>query len=751
LNNKDMAKEVLVQDQKEIQAHIAILEKKIAEHNLVDEVLQSSEELLRLILTLSTNFIILSPDEIDDGINDVLKAIGSFAMVDRSYVFQFDKNGLEMSSTHEWCAEGITPQIQDLQHISVNDLPWFCEKIKSFEVIHIPDITELPLEALAEKKEFMREDIQSLVAVPIVSGYTIMGFLGFDSVCSKKRWHEDTISLLKIVGEIFAYALSRKHMTEALRESESKYKTLFEHANDIILLIKGDTFVDCNTKTLETFGCAYEQIVGQFIYRFSPHSQPDGSNSRERIAERLNGALKGEPQHFEWKHCRYDGTVFDAEVSLNLIIFGGEAFIQAIVRDVTERKKAEELFRTLANSSSAGVYIVQDGKFTFVNPCFKQITGYDEDEILGRDSLVLVVDEEKGAVKENALKMLRGEGLSAFEISVSGKNGDTRWVLATVTSVQFKGRQAALGNFIDVTDRKKIEMLLKESEERYRILSEKSLVGVYLVQDNIFRYVNPAFARIHGCEPSEMIGKLGPMDFLNPEDREKTENGISMRRSGAIEGMLLEVGIIRKDGAIRKVEVYGSRAIYNGKPAELGTLLDVTEKKQMEEQLHAMSMKDELTKLNNRRGFFIISEQQIRIANRIKKEVLCFFIDLDGMKWINDTLGHKEGDEALIMTASILRETFREADIIGRIGGDEFAVLAIGTNEAGVDLLVKRLRKNIDKSNKQVQRPYELSLSIGVACYDPNNPQSIDDLMSAADTLMYKEKKEKYQQQSLTR
>jgi diguanylate cyclase (GGDEF)-like protein/PAS domain S-box-containing protein len=735
----------------ELRARIAELEKINAEHKRKDETIQNSEDLLRLILTLSTNFIILSPDEIDDGINDVLKAIGSFAGVDRSYVFQFDKNGLEMSNTHEWCGKGIEPKIQDLQHISINDLPWLCKKIKNFEVIHLPDITELPLNAIAERKEFIRDNIQSIIAVPIMSAYSIMGFLGFDSVCSKKRWSEDTISLLKNVGEIFAHALSRKQMTEALRENESKYRTLFEYANDIILLIKGDVFVDCNTKTLQIFGCSCSQIIGQPIYRFSPLFQPDGSNSKEKFIEKMNSTLNGEPQHFEWKHCRYDGTVFDAEVSFNRIMLGGEAYIQAIVRDVTERKTAEELFRTLANSSSAGVYIVQDGKFKFVNPCFQEITGYSGDEILGRDSLMLVIDEDKEAVKDNISKMLGGERLSAFEIRVSAKTEEKRWIFVTVAPIQYKGKEAILGNFIDVTDHKKTETLLKESEERYRILTEKSLVGVYLVQDNIFRYVNQALADIHGYEPAEMMSKLGPMDFIVPEDCEKVEESVRMRKKGETDGMLLEVCIIRKDGAVRNVEIYGSRAIYNNRPAELGTLLDVTEKKQIEVQLQTMSMKDELTKLYNRRGFFIVSEQQIRIANRTKKEVLCFFIDLDGMKWINDTLGHKEGDDALIMTANILRETFREADIIGRIGGDEFAVLAVGTNKAGTDLLVKRLYKHIDRYNKIYNGRYKLSLSTGVACYDPEHPQSINDLMSIADTLMYKEKKEKYLQQGIAR
>jgi diguanylate cyclase (GGDEF)-like protein/PAS domain S-box-containing protein len=745
ISDEDKPREELIRELERVRERLAILEKKNAENRLVNGTRKTSEELLRLILTLSTNFIVLGPDEIDDGIDDVLKAIGSFAGVDRSYVFQFDKGGLVMSNTHEWCAEGIEPQIRNLQNMSVKDLPWICEKIKGFEVVHLPDVTDLPLEAIAERKEFLREGIQSLIAVPIISGYSTLGFLGFDSVLSKKKWPEDTISLLKIVGEIFASALTRKAMMEALRESESKYKTLFEHANDAIFLIKGDLFVDCNTRTLEVFGCTRDQIIGHRPYGFSPLLQPDGRDSKEKALERTANALKGEQQHFEWKHCRHDGSLFDAEVSLNRVILGEETFVQAIVRDVTERKAAEELFRTLANSSSVGVYILQNDRFVFVNPHFQQIVGYKEEQLLGKESLSFVIDEEKQSVKEHALEMLRGERLSAFELRVLAKTGETKWLLSTVTSINYKGKRAVLGNFVDITDRKEIETMLKESEERYRVLTERSLVGVYLVQDNIFQYVNPAFAHIHGCEPEQMIGRIGPMRFIIPDDHEKTRESILKRKTGENDGDLLELRIMRTDGAIRSVEVYGSRAIFNGRPAELGTLLDVTEKKVLEEKLQAMSMVDELTGLYNRRGFFTISDQQVRIANRMKSDMLCFFIDLDGMKGINDTLGHKEGDEALIATATILRETFREADVIGRIGGDEFAVLALGTSGIGADELKHRLQKQVDFYNARAEKPYELALSIGAAGHDCHSLQSTEELLSVADELMYREKKEKYQ------
>ncbi len=130
---------------------------------------------------------------------------------------------------------------------------------------------------------------------------------------------------------------------EKLRASEIKYRTLFESANDGIFLMMRDKFVDCNQKFLEIFGCSREQIIGQTPYMFSPPFQPDGRMSKEKAIEKGKAAIAGAPQFFEWRHCRYDGTLFDTEVSLNRIEIDQETvLLQAIVRDVTQRKKAEE-------------------------------------------------------------------------------------------------------------------------------------------------------------------------------------------------------------------------------------------------------------------------------------------------------------------------------------------------------------------------------------------------------------------------
>jgi diguanylate cyclase (GGDEF)-like protein len=160
-------------------------------------------------------------------------------------------------------------------------------------------------------------------------------------------------------------------------------------------------------------------------------------------------------------------------------------------------------------------------------------------------------------------------------------------------------------------------------------------------------------------------------------------------------------------------------------------------------EIQTLAISDQLTGLYNRRGFITLAEQQLKVADRTWKGVLLFFADLDGMKWINDTLGHEEGDKALVEIATVLKETFRLSDIIARIGGDEFAVLVIDTTEGTPEILMNRLQDQIDRHNNQVTRKYPLSISIGSCYYDPENPLSLDELTACADTLMYEQKKSK--------
>ena len=164
---------------------------------------------------------------------------------------------------------------------------------------------------------------------------------------------------------------------------------------------------------------------------------------------------------------------------------------------------------------------------------------------------------------------------------------------------------------------------------------------------------------------------------------------------------------------------------------------------QMQDHLRALSITDELTGLANRRGFFAFTQQQIKQARRNNERMALFFADLDDLKSINDTFGHVMGDRALADTAQILRETFRDSDIIARMGGDEFAVVLGNLQDAGIDPVRERLAKRLQEYNARREDTFRLSLSEGLAVFDPAKPVTLDELIREADARMYEQKQMK--------
>ncbi|MFL7891678.1 MAG: GGDEF domain-containing protein [Anaerolineales bacterium] len=172
------------------------------------------------------------------------------------------------------------------------------------------------------------------------------------------------------------------------------------------------------------------------------------------------------------------------------------------------------------------------------------------------------------------------------------------------------------------------------------------------------------------------------------------------------------------------------------------TVLYAIERHRSRVLLQQLSFNDELTGLLNRRGFLSMAQQQLKIAQREDWQLVLLFADLDGLKDNNDNFGHTEGDRALKSIAAVLKKTFRTSDILARLGGDEFIVLALNAPAAGVQTMTSRLQKNLDLHNSQ-NRYYQLSLSIGIAQFDPKRVSSLDSMIMEADKALYENKRKK--------
>jgi len=167
------------------------------------------------------------------------------------------------------------------------------------------------------------------------------------------------------------------------------------------------------------------------------------------------------------------------------------------------------------------------------------------------------------------------------------------------------------------------------------------------------------------------------------------------------------------------------------------------ERHRMQAALSILSLVDELTGLYNRRGFMTLAKHQAQLSQRKQSPLYLIFADLDGMKTINDTYGHKEGDQALIQTAHLLKETFRGSDIIARMGGDEFAIVAIEPAPSSTEMIAQRFQDNIAVYNAKRSKPYELSISIGAVECPLDKTYSIEEMLACADELMYRQKAER--------
>jgi len=423
-------------------------------------------------------------------------------------------------------------------------------------------------------------------------------------------------------------------------------------------------------------------------------------------------------------------------------------------RDITERKYAEmllreseERYKALVEYSNDGVALVEGDYHVYVNQKFLDIFGYENSEdVLGKSPYMVVHPDDREMVMEYNRKRQSGEQVpSRYEFRGIKKDGTALYISVSVAKIIYNGKPVSLAYIRDVTEHKQAEEQLLNERKKFFTLSENAPFAMVLI-DGIgnITYINPKFTDLFGYDIEDIPdGRTWfKKAYPDPEYRKTVISAwvedLKQARIGQKRPRIFTFTC--KDG---------TEKIVNFIPVQLETgehvmsCNDITEQKRFEEKLQNMSITDDLTGLYNRRGFFTLSQQQTKVAERAKKDMLLFFIDLDKMKQINDTLGHQEGDKALIEIATILNEVFRESDIIGRMGGDEFAILAIDTTDETREVLITRLHNILDNYNRPEGRKYQLSLSIGIAHYDPEKPSSLDELMAQADTLMYEGKRRK--------
>lgn len=370
----------------------------------------------------------------------------------------------------------------------------------------------------------------------------------------------------------------RKQAEEAIRENEVKFRTLFDSANDAILIMDGMTFVDCNPKTLEMFGCSREQIIGRSPGDFSPDFQPGGRSSGEMVSEYIKAVLEGEAKYFQWQHRTLDGTLFEVEISLNRIRLKDRYYVQAMLRDITHRKQQEEQLRlqaaALGSAANAIVITGLDGRITWINPAFTALTGYDPGEVMGQKMVFLNSGRQdrafyqelwetvfSGQVWHGEMVNRRKDGTHYFEeqtiTPVRDTRGEITHFIAIKQDISHRKQQEQQLSYLATHDsltglpnRRLLEEALKRAVARARRGTASTLLFMDL--DN-FKVVNDTLGHAAGDQVLFTLTKL-VRGVLRTEDLLVRFGGDEL--AVLLEGSGIEEGCAVAERMRREVEEY---------------------------------------------------------------------------------------------------------------------------------------------------------------------------------------------------
>jgi len=296
-----------------------------------------------------------------------------------------------------------------------------------------------------------------------------------------------------------------------------------------------------------------------------------------------------------------------------------------------------------------------------------------------------------------------------------------------------------------IAEQERIARALRETEEHFRNAFDYAAIGMALVSpQGAWLRVNRSLCELVGYGEQELLDQ-NFQAITHADDLGNDLANLYRLMQGETPTCQVEKRYVHKLGQV--VWVLNSVSLLrdsDDNPAHfIFQIQDITERKRAEAALQSLSLVDELTGLYNRRGFLAVTEQHLAGIRRSDRVPVILYADLDGLKGINDSLGHHEGDRALVRAAEIFKETFRTSDIVARLGGDEFVALAAISPDEHADSLKHRLQEKFSACNAQRNRPYDLSISVGLAHFDDAESLSVEDLMARADRAMYEDKRRK--------
>ncbi|TET83804.1 MAG: PAS domain S-box protein, partial [Desulfobacteraceae bacterium] len=436
----------------------------ITELKQAEEALKKRLAYEKMLANISTRAILI--EDISICLDECLEIMGKTLHVSRIYIFEYHHGPGTADNTFEWVSDGIAPQKETLQGIPMNLYPWWMEMLNNSKIINYQDIEDIP--GGPEKEILRSQSIKSILVVPLFVNNAFYGFMGFDECLYHRKWLDEDVDILRTTAQIISNAFESKQAEEALRESEGKYRALFETAQDAIFLSdERGRFLDVNQAACESLGYTKEELLE--LRNKDIDADPSGYEAFVQVRDGLV-----ENMRFDLDQRRKDGTLLPVEITGCFFTSGGQRISLAIARDITKRKRSEDAlresekkYRDLVENISDVIYSVDtDGVMTYISPAIESILGYSPSEIIGKPLIEFFYKEDLTRMRKRFEETLSGH-IKPSEYRVLSKSGEIHWILASSKPVFIENHVIGIqGVLTDNTERKRAEIALQEKEQK---------------------------------------------------------------------------------------------------------------------------------------------------------------------------------------------------------------------------------------------------------------------------------------------
>jgi diguanylate cyclase (GGDEF)-like protein/PAS domain S-box-containing protein len=531
-----------------------------------------------------------------------------------------------------------------------------------------------------------------------------------------------------------------------LRDSQALYKTLVDNCRDGVFLTKAYRMLFANRALAEMLGYGLDELPPDYMTLIAPESR---AAQEERCDLRESGSR--EQQDYEVWMLHADGSRRLMQVCSVAVDYEGGIASTGTIHDITNLRRrqdaiaaAERKYRALFQNAVTGMFQSHpDGRLLEANDAIARMLGYADSADIKANvrhmNQIYSDAEDRTAMMARLLAHGRVDGY-VFH----ARHRDGSQVLVDLNAQVVRDDNGKVlyveGSAQDITARRLAEDALQRSEMRYRTLVEHSQVGVYMMLDDHYTYVNQAFAAMFGYSEQELIGANFRV-LVPPESRDRQEQRYQRQAAGGGQRGDYAVTLLRRDGTRIQTIVSAGRIDMDGKKYTTGTIRDVTEQQTFQRQLEHNATHDLLTGLPNRVYF----EQALgRLIARTQGDsdgaYAVLFLDLDGFKVVNDSLGHASGDLLLVQIARVLSANLGADALVARYGGDEFTLLLHGpVTRAQAEQVAQRVVTLLGASFEINGHRVFSGASVGVVLARPDYA-SADDVLRDADTAMYRAK-----------